>query len=98
MTLTWAFLHLPLTIGIVAGARPVLNVVENAGVALPLEVRFAAGKRLCARSGDHSFAHGNDSHSGSASASLSPGRRAGLAAAVFIALLGPYPTWAQFRF
>lgn len=40
MTLTWAFLHLPLTIGIVAVGAAVVNVVENAGEALPQGVRW----------------------------------------------------------
>lgn len=40
MTLTWMFLHLPLTMGIVAVGAAVLNVVENAGEALPPEVRW----------------------------------------------------------
>jgi low temperature requirement protein LtrA len=40
MVLSWGFLHLPLTIGIVAVGAAVLNVVENAGEALPLGVHW----------------------------------------------------------
>lgn len=40
MMLTWAFLHLPMTIGIASVGAAVLNVVENAGEALPLGVRW----------------------------------------------------------
>ncbi|MGB4873100.1 MAG: low temperature requirement protein A [Candidatus Promineifilaceae bacterium] len=88
MTLTWAFLHLPLTIGIVAVGAAVLNVVENAGEALPLEVRWLLVSAcalvlviipLLMETILIPEAHRPLYHRG---------RRAGLAAAVFIALLG----------
>lgn len=88
MTLTWAFLHLPLTIVIVAVGASVLNVVENAGEALPLEVRWLLVGAcalvlviipLLMETILIPEAHRPLYHRG---------RRAGLAAAVFIALLG----------
>jgi low temperature requirement protein LtrA len=88
MTLTWMSLHLPLTIGIVAVGAAVLNVVENAGEALPVSVRWLL-VGACALvlviipllmetiriPNEHQPLYRR-------------GRRAGLAAAVFIALLG----------
>jgi low temperature requirement protein LtrA len=88
MTLTWMFLHLPLTIGIVAVGAAVLNVVENAGEMLPMAVRWllvgACALVLVIIPLLMQTIRIPDEHQ----PLYRRGRRAGLAAAVFIALLG----------
>ena len=88
MTLTWMFLHLPLTIGIVAVGAAVLNVVENAGEALPLAVRWllvgACALVLVIIPLLMETILISEAHR----PLYDRGRRAGLAAAVLIALLG----------
>lgn len=88
MVLRWAFLHLPLTIGIVSVGAAVLNVVENAGVALPLGVRWLLVGGCALVLVIIVLLMRSIRTPEELAAIYRRGQRAGVAAAVFIALLG----------